>query len=83
LRIPRTTLAGGFVRPRLQTAERTTASKPARWDRATCVRAEAARCWESESSTTPTVKVRRRALFGEGGGGIAEVVVGRGDVPTG
>src|SRR2546422_6676826 len=80
LRIPRTTFDSGFVRPRFQFAESTTASKPARWEISTSVWAAAGSCWANESSTTPTVKTRPRWLCGPGGGGILDVVTGTGEV---
>ena len=46
-------------------------------------RAETGSCWASESSTTPTVKLLRRGLCGPGGGGMADVVAGTGEVDEG
>jgi hypothetical protein len=76
LRIPRRRVAEGRVCPRVQAADSTTASKPARWEMSTWERAEAGSCWARESSTTPTLKLRRRGLSRPGGGGMAAVVAG-------
>src|ERR687887_1161044 len=73
----------GAVRPRSQTAARTTASNPARCEMSTWRRAEARLCCASESSTTPTTNDRRRRLFADGGGGRAAVVAGTDAVDTG
>src|ERR671935_3328612 len=71
----------GAVRPRSQTAARTTASNPARCEMSTWSCADAGFCWASASSTTPTRNDRRRGLVGLGGG--RAIVVAGTDVVEG
>ena len=71
---------GGRRWPRFQVAETTAASKPASREMSICACAKLRARWASASSTTPTKSVRRRALFGPGGGGSRSDVVSTGSV---
>jgi hypothetical protein len=64
-------------------AETIAASNPAPWEMSTCACAKLRVCCASASSTTPTTRVRLRALFLPGVGGSRNALVSTGSVSLG